>query len=97
MMMAVRNGRRFFPNCSEVLDRLLEDDVLDSLMLESGTLEEQRTKKMRYIELKEEVKKAFVKDKAEHNWSSLSSPPSSSSTSAKNSTTPKLTPRVRKR
>nr|GMC85715.1 regulatory protein NPR3-like [Ipomoea batatas] len=88
----VRNGRRFFPNCSEVLDRLLEDDVLDSLMLESGTLEEQRTKKMRYIELKEEVKKAFVKDKAEHNWSSIS-PPSSSSTSAKNNATTKLTSR----
>lgn len=79
--MAVDTGRRFFPNCSEVLDRLiiLEDDTLDSLMLESGTPEEQRSKKMRYTELKNEVMKAFNKDKAEKYWAGFSTSSSSSS------------------
>lgn len=78
-LMAVDTGRRFFPNCSEVLDRLLEDDALDSLMLESGTPEEQRSKKMRYTELKDEVMKAFDKDKAEKYWTGFSASSSSSS------------------
>lgn len=77
-LMTVDTGRRFFPNCSEVLDRLLEDDKLDSLMLESGTPEEQRSKKMRYTELKDEVMEAFKKDKAEKNWAGFSTSSSSS-------------------
>ncbi|RAL39330.1 hypothetical protein DM860_002863 [Cuscuta australis] len=82
LQKTVATGQRFFPNCSKVLDRLLEDEVLECLMLESGTAEEQRFKKARYIELKEEVHNAFVKDKAEHKWS-LSHHTSSSSTSTK--------------
>lgn len=79
LLKTVDTGRRFFPNCSEVLDRLLEDDALDSLMLESGTPEEQRSKKMRYTELKDEVMKAFDKDKAEKYWTGFSASSSSSS------------------
>ncbi|XP_055823683.1 BTB/POZ domain and ankyrin repeat-containing protein NPR1-like [Solanum dulcamara] len=81
LLKTVDTGRRFFPNCSEVLDRLiiLEDDTLDSLMLESGTPEEQRSKKMRYTELKNEVMKAFNKDKAEKYWAGFSTSSSSSS------------------
>ncbi|CAH9130527.1 unnamed protein product [Cuscuta epithymum] len=95
LQRTVATGRRFFPNCSEVLDRFLEDDVLDSLMLESGTPEEQSFKKIRYIELKEEVKKAFVKDKA--HWSALSSPPSSASlTPVKCSATPRVRKRIKR-
>ncbi|XP_011085428.1 BTB/POZ domain and ankyrin repeat-containing protein NPR2 [Sesamum indicum] len=85
-------GRRFFPNCSEVLDRLLEYDTSGSLLLEKGTPEEQRTKRMRYIELKADVMKAFNKDIAENNWVNLSSSPSCSS-SAKGS----MMHKVRKR
>ncbi|GAA0151605.1 hypothetical protein LIER_10292 [Lithospermum erythrorhizon] len=75
----VETGRRFFPNCSAVLDELLEDDTLDSLLLEKGTPEEQRNKRMRYMELKDEVMKAFVKDKAESNWSGFTTASSSTS------------------
>lgn len=81
--MAVEKGRRFFPHCSEVLDKFLEDEIdMPDNFLEKGTPEEQRTKKMRYMELKEDVQKAFSKDMAEKsNWPGL--PTSSSSSSAK--------------
>ena len=72
------SGRRFFPNCSEVLDQLLEDDTLGSLMLEKGTMEEQRMKRMRYMELKQDVMKAFSKDLAEQKWTKFSSSSSGS-------------------
>uniref|UniRef100_A0A5B7AW03 Putative regulatory protein NPR3-like n=1 Tax=Davidia involucrata TaxID=16924 RepID=A0A5B7AW03_DAVIN len=81
LQKTVETGRRFFPHCSEVLDKFLEDDMpgMPELFLEEGTSEEQRIKKMRYMELKEDVKKAFDKDKAEHNWAGFSSSSSSSS------------------
>lgn len=69
----METGRRFFPNCSEVLDQLLEDDTLGALLLEKGSAEEQRMKRLRYMELKQDVMKAFSKDLAEHKWTSSSS------------------------
>lgn len=78
LQKTVETGRRFFPNCSEVLDQLLEDDTLGSLLLEKGSPEEQRMKRLRYMELKQDVMKAFSKDLAEHKWTVL---PSSSSCS----------------
>ncbi|PHU11842.1 Regulatory protein NPR3 [Capsicum chinense] len=90
LLKTVDTGRRFFPNCSEVLDRLLEDDALDSLMLESGTPEEQRSKKMRYTELKDEFMKAFNKDKAEKYWAGFSTSSSSSSSPKTNVTSNKI-------
>lgn len=71
--MAVEKARRFFPNCTIVLDRLSEDDTIGAMLLEKGTPEEQRMKRMRYMELKEDVMKAFSKDMAENNWTNLSS------------------------
>lgn len=83
-------GRRFFPNCSEVLDRLLDDVfVHDAAVLDSGTPEEQKIKRVRYTELKNEIMKAFDRDKAEMNSFNGFSPSSSSSTSAKISVSPK--------
>ncbi|KAK4429207.1 BTB/POZ domain and ankyrin repeat-containing protein NPR1 [Sesamum alatum] len=82
LQKTVETGRRFFPNCSEVLDRLLEYDTSGSLLLENGTPEEQRMKRMRYMELKADVMKAFNKDIAENNWVGFSSS-SSCSSSAK--------------
>ncbi|CAK9133184.1 unnamed protein product [Ilex paraguariensis] len=79
LQKTVETGRRFFPNCSEVLDKFLEDDMHDTLFLEKGTTEERRIKKMRYMELKEDVMKAFDKDKAENNWAGFTSSSSSSS------------------
>ena len=78
-MMTVEMGRRYFPNCSEVLDKFMEDDLPDLFFLEKGTSDEQRIKRTRFMELKEDVQKAFNKDKAESNRSVLSSSSSSSS------------------
>ncbi|CAK9165132.1 unnamed protein product [Ilex paraguariensis] len=78
-MVAVEMGRRYFPHCSEVLDKFMEDDLPDLFYLEKGTLDEQRIKRTRFIELKKDVQRAFSKDKAEHQRSALSSSSSSSS------------------
>ncbi|XP_071733867.1 BTB/POZ domain and ankyrin repeat-containing protein NPR1-like [Rutidosis leptorrhynchoides] len=61
----VEMGRRYFPHCSEVLDKFMEDDLQDLYDLENGTPEEQQLKKTRFVELKEDVQRAFTKDKAE--------------------------------
>lgn len=62
--MAVETGRRYFPHCSEVLDKFMEDDLPDLFYLEKGTLDEQKIKRARFMELKDDVQKAFTKDKA---------------------------------
>jgi regulatory protein NPR1 len=54
-----------------VLDKFLEDDAPDHFYLEKGTPDEQQIKRARFCELKEDVRKAFSKDKA--GFSSLSS------------------------
>lgn len=77
--MAVEMGRRYFPHCSEVLDKFMEDDLPDLFYLEKGTPDEQRIKRRRFMELKNDVQKAFNKDKAESSRSGLSSSSSSSS------------------
>ncbi|KAL5581509.1 hypothetical protein UlMin_013951 [Ulmus minor] len=83
LIKTVEKGRQYFPHCSEVLDKFLDDevDMPDTYFFENGTPDEQAMKKMRFMELKEEVQKAFSKDMAENNQSGLSS--SSSSTSQK--------------
>lgn len=81
LMKTVEMGRRYFPHCSEVLDKFMEDDLPDLFYLERGSQDEQRIKRRRFMELKEDVQKAFNKDKAEFNRSRFSS--SSSSTSQK--------------
>lgn len=77
LMKTVELGRRYFPNCSQVLDKFLEDDLpegLDQFYLQRGTADEQKVKRMRFCELKEDVLKAFSKDKAEGSvFSGLSS------------------------
>jgi regulatory protein NPR1 len=62
-----------------VLDKFMEDDLPDLFFLEKGTPDEQRIKRTRFMELKEDVQKAFNKDKAVINRSVLSSSSSSSS------------------
>ncbi|KAL2484158.1 Regulatory protein NPR3 [Forsythia ovata] len=69
----VELGRRYFPHCSQVLDRFMEDDLPDLFYLEKGTPEEQRIKRTRFIELRDEVQRAFNKDKSELHRSRLSS------------------------
>uniref|UniRef100_A0A0E0KH70 BTB domain-containing protein n=1 Tax=Oryza punctata TaxID=4537 RepID=A0A0E0KH70_ORYPU len=60
----VELGRRYFPHCSEVLDKFLNEESTDLFFLESGTTEDQQTKRQRFSELREDVRKAFTKDKA---------------------------------
>ncbi|KAK3146518.1 hypothetical protein QOZ80_3BG0267520 [Eleusine coracana subsp. coracana] len=60
----VELGRRYFPHCSDVLDKFLNEESTDLFFLETGTVEDQRVKRMRFSELKEDVRKAFTKDKA---------------------------------
>jgi hypothetical protein len=60
----VELGRRHFPNCSAVLDKFLHEESTDLALLESGTSEEQQVKRMRFYELKGDVRKAFDKDMA---------------------------------
>jgi regulatory protein NPR1 len=79
LMKTVEMGRRYFPLCSEVLDKFMEDDLPDLFYLDKGTIEEQRLKRTRFMELKEDVHKAFSKDKAEFKRSGLSFSSSSSS------------------
>ncbi|XP_035545414.1 BTB/POZ domain and ankyrin repeat-containing protein NPR1-like isoform X2 [Juglans regia] len=79
LMKTVEMGRRYFPNCSEVLDKFMEDDLPDLFYLEKGTPVEQRIKRKRFMELKQDVQKAFHKDKVESSRSGLSSSSSSSS------------------
>ncbi|XP_008225741.1 PREDICTED: regulatory protein NPR3-like [Prunus mume] len=79
LMKTVDLGRFYFPHCSEVLDKFIEDDLPDLFYLEMGTSDEQKIKRVRFMELKEEVHKAFNKDKAELNLSGLSSSSSTSS------------------
>ncbi|KAI8001180.1 BTB/POZ domain and ankyrin repeat-containing protein NPR1 [Camellia lanceoleosa] len=82
-------GRRYFPHCSEVLDKFMEDDLPDLFYLEKGSPEEQKVKRTRFVELKEDVQRAFNKDKAEQHRTGLSTP-SSSSFSLKNSVNHKV-------
>ena len=86
--MAVETGRRYFPKCSEELDKFLEFDLLDLVYLTKGTVEEQRIKQKRFRELKNDVQKAFDKDKAANLKRSGLSPSSSSSTSLKDGANP---------
>ncbi|KAL1347878.1 hypothetical protein AAHE18_07G038000 [Arachis hypogaea] len=84
LQKTVENGRRFFPHCSEVLDNFLEDLIPDVFFLEKGSEEEQRIKKARFMELKDDVQKAFHMDMAENKrHSGLSSSLSSSSSSSR--------------
>ena len=60
----VELGRKYFPHCSDVLDKFLMEESTDLHFLESGSAEDQYTRRTRFSELKEDVRKAFSKDKA---------------------------------
>ncbi|KAM7272073.1 hypothetical protein ACFE04_031287 [Oxalis oulophora] len=79
LLKTVETGRRFFPHCSEVLDKFIGDDLPDLLYLDKGTPNEKQIKRKRYMELKEDFQNAFTKDKAEYDRRILSSSSSSSS------------------
>ncbi|WOG89557.1 hypothetical protein DCAR_0208795 [Daucus carota subsp. sativus] len=93
----VETGRRYFPNCSEVLDKFMSDDLNDeSYFLDKGTAEEQEIKKQRFMELKEDLQNAFTKDKAELSRVGLSSTTSSSNVGLSSTTSSSKVKRKRK-
>ncbi|KAL0905964.1 hypothetical protein M5K25_024418 [Dendrobium thyrsiflorum] len=74
----VKLGKRFFPRCSEYLDKIMDDDNFDlSSVGHNASVEQMK----RYIELQDDINRAFTADKEKLDKSALSSP-SSSSTSA---------------
>lgn len=77
--VTVETGRRYFPHCSEVIDKFMEDDLPDLCYLDRGTPDERRIKTTRFKEVKEDVQKAFSRDKAELSRSGLSSASSTNS------------------
>ncbi|CAN7109259.1 unnamed protein product [Brassica rapa subsp. narinosa] len=93
LVKTVETGRRYFPSCSEVLDKYMDDymdeDIPDMSHPEKGSVKERRWKRMRYKELKNDVKKAYNKDKQAkiaRSCLSVSSPDSSLRGSLENQT-----------
>ncbi|KAG2301824.1 hypothetical protein Bca52824_030475 [Brassica carinata] len=91
LMKTVETGRRYFPYGSEVLDKYMEEYIDDDLHSEEkGSPHERRLKRMRYRELKDDVQKAYSKDKeskiARSCLSAASSSPSSLRDALENST-----------
>lgn len=73
-------GKRFFPRCSEVLNKIMDADDLSQLAcMGNDSPEERVAKRRRYMELQEVLNKVFHEDKEEFDRSGISS--SSSSTS----------------
>ncbi|KAG7984040.1 hypothetical protein I3843_04G137100 [Carya illinoinensis] len=60
----VELGKRFFPRCSEVLNRIMDaDDISELASLGNDNFEERSLKRQRFMELQDVVKKAFNEDK----------------------------------
>ncbi|XP_038987172.1 BTB/POZ domain and ankyrin repeat-containing protein NPR1-like [Phoenix dactylifera] len=71
----VELGMRFFPRCSRVLNKIVDDDLSEFAGLEHITSEE---RKRRYLELQDEMMKAFSQDREELPRSALPTPSSKS-------------------
>lgn len=81
-MWTVEIGKRFFPRCSEVLNKIMDcDDMSHITYTGDDTAEVRLTKRKRYMEIQEVLRKAFDEDKQEFDRSGISS--SSSSTSVR--------------
>jgi len=76
----VELGKRFFPRCSAVINKIIDTGDLSWLgTVGEDTPEEQLRKKQRHIEVEEEMTEAYTQEKEETDKSSILS--SSSSTS----------------
>lgn len=82
-MCAVELGKRFFPRCSEVLNKIMDGDDISQLAYTGDDTPELRlSKQRRYMELQEVLSKAFNEDKEEFDRSAVSSSSSSSSSTS---------------
>ncbi|RZC49735.1 hypothetical protein C5167_018163 [Papaver somniferum] len=72
-------GKRYFPRCSNVLNKIVDTkDLLDLADLKNGSQEEQQLKKKRFLEIQDSLKDAFDKDKVEYDQCKANSASSSS-------------------
>ncbi|XP_042487123.1 BTB/POZ domain and ankyrin repeat-containing protein NPR1-like [Macadamia integrifolia] len=70
----VELGKRFFPRCSEVLNKIMDADSLQELAHLGNDIPEERVlKRRRYMELQEILSKAFHEDKEEFDKSAAMS------------------------
>ncbi|KAH7853005.1 hypothetical protein Vadar_031961 [Vaccinium darrowii] len=66
IMGDVELGKRFFPRCLEVVNKMMDDDDWSELApMQNETQEDRQLKKRRYLELQEVITKAFQEDKEE--------------------------------
>lgn len=72
--MPVELGKRFFPRCSNVLDKIMDDETELASLGRDTSIERKR----RFHDLQDVLQKAFSEDKEEYDRSARSS--SSSST-----------------
>ncbi|KAF8393609.1 hypothetical protein HHK36_021853 [Tetracentron sinense] len=83
-------GKRFFPRCSDVLNKIMDaDDLSELAYLGKDTPDERMLKKRRYLELQVILNKAFSEDKVEYEKSTISSSSSSTSIGVVNKLNPK--------
>ncbi|KAL7133193.1 hypothetical protein ABFS83_12G123800 [Erythranthe nasuta] len=76
----VELGKRFFPRCSAVLNKIMDrDDYPDIAQMGNGSPEECPLKRQRRMEIEEVLTKAFTEDKEEIDRTINLSPSSSSS------------------
>ncbi|RZC51823.1 hypothetical protein C5167_020268 [Papaver somniferum] len=72
-------GKRYFPRCSNVLNKIVDTkDLLDLADLKNGSQQEQQLKKKRFLEIQDSLKDAFDKDKVEYDQCKANSASSSS-------------------
>lgn len=65
-------GKRFFPRCSAVINKIMDNDGISQLTCSGNeTPEEQLQKKQKRMELEEAVSKAYTEDKEESDRSSM--------------------------
>ncbi|XP_028787451.1 BTB/POZ domain and ankyrin repeat-containing protein NPR1-like [Neltuma alba] len=77
---SVELGKRFFPRCSEVLNKIMDTNNLSQIAcMGNDTPEERQAKRRRYVLLQEVLSKAFMEDKQEFDKSTVSSSSSSPS------------------
>ncbi|XP_042507437.1 BTB/POZ domain and ankyrin repeat-containing protein NPR1-like [Macadamia integrifolia] len=77
----VELGKRFFPRCSDVLNKIMDaDDLSELAYVGNDTPVERQLKKRRYMELQDILTKAFNEDKEEYDKSAAMSSSSSTTT-----------------
>lgn len=64
LFLTVELGKRYFPRCNEVLDKIMNSDELLELAGYNSNLPEERVvKRKKFMELKEMFEMAFNQDK----------------------------------